>query len=478
MKKVLFVASESVPFIKTGGLADVVGTLPKCFDKDEYDVRVVLPGYTCIPSKFREAMTDVTSFFMDLSWRTQYVGVKELVYDGVTFYFIDNLYYFTGNRPYGEMYMDIEKFCYFSKAALAFLPMVDFKPDIIHCHDWQAGLVPVYLKTLFAGQNFYRNIKTVMTIHNLRFQGITDAGRMMDITGLHSDLFKDTLMGMNGCGNMLKGGITFADKVTTVSKTYAEEIQTPYFGEQLDALLRYRREDLSGIVNGIDYDSYNPMTDEQISCLYDVESFVAGKAENKLDLQKTVGLPADENKFVIGVISRLTDQKGFDLINHVMNEICQEDLQFVILGTGEHRYEEMFKYYERQYPDKVSANILYSDALSKKIYAGADAILMPSQFEPCGLCQLMALRYGTAPIVRETGGLKDTVENYDEDAKTGNGFSFANYNAHEMLFTIQHAVKVYYENREDWNGIVKRGMLKDYSWIHSAKEYEEMYHSL
>lgn len=476
MKKILFVASESVPFIKTGGLADVVGTLPKTFDKDEYDVRVVLPNYTCIPNKFRDAMTDISSFYMDLSWRTQYVGIKELVYDGVTFYFIDNLYYFTGNKPYGDMYLDIEKFCYFSKAALSILPVIDFKPDIIHCHDWQAGLVPVFLKTAFANQNFYRNIKTVMTIHNLRFQGITDSGRMMDLTGLHSDLFTEDKMGTNGNGNMLKGGITYADKVTTVSETYAQEIQTPFFGEQLDPLLRYRKEDLFGIVNGIDYDSYNPLTDKQIAACYDKETVVQVKRENKMDLQKEVGLPIDPDKFVIGIISRLTDQKGLDLVDRVMNEICSEDLQFVVLGTGDPKYENMFRYYASQYPDKVSSNILYSDALSKKIYAGADALMVPSLFEPCGLTQLMALRYGTVPIVRETGGLKDTVEAYDEYAKTGNGFSFSNYNAHEMLYTIQYAVKVYYETPEDWNGIVQRGMEMDYSWDHSAKEYEELYH--
>jgi len=475
MKKVLFVASESVPFIKTGGLADVVGTLPKTFNKDEYDVRVVLPNYTCIPNKFRDAMTDITSFYMDLSWRTQYVGVKELVYDGVTFYFIDNLYYFTGNKPYGDMYMDIEKFCYFSKAALSILPVIDFKPDIIHCHDWQAGLVPVFLKTVFANQNFYRNIKTIMTIHNLRFQGITDAGRMMDLTGLHSNLFTEDKIGTNGNGNMLKGGITYADKVTTVSETYAEEIQTPFFGEQLDPLLRYRKEDLFGIVNGIDYDSYNPLTDKQIAIGYDKESFVHGKAENKMDLQRELGLPVDAGKFVIGIISRLTDQKGLDLVDRVMNEICSEDLQFVVLGTGDPKYEDMFRYYESQYPDKVSANILYSDALSKKIYAGVDALMVPSLFEPCGLTQLMALRYGTVPVVRETGGLKDTVEAYDEYQKTGTGFSFSNYNAHELLYTIQYAVKVYYETPEDWRGIVKRGMEMDYSWNSSAKTYEQLY---
>ena len=475
MKKILFVASESVPFIKTGGLADVVGTLPKSFNKAEYDVRVVLPNYMCIDAKYRDAMKDVASFQMDLSWRYQYVGVKELEVDGVIFYFIDNLFYFTGDKPYGDMQMDIEKFCYFSKAALAILPVIGFQPDIIHCHDWQAGLVPVFLKTLFAGQDFYKDMKTIMTIHNLRFQGMTGMDRLMDMTGLHSDLFTEDKMGSLGCGNMLKVGITYADKVTTVSETYAQEIQTDYFGEKLDALLRYRKEDLVGIVNGIDYDAYNPATDQQIACSYDPNTFLDGKKKNKVALQQETGLPENPDKFVIGIISRLTDQKGLDLIDRVMDEICHEDIQFVILGTGEYRYEEMFRYYQQKYPGKVSANIFYSDKLSKMMYAGCDAILMPSLFEPCGLCQLMALRYGTVPIVRETGGLKDTVEAYDEVRKRGNGFSFANYNAHEMLFTIQYAIRTYNQHREDWNGIVKRGMLKDYSWMHSAKTYEKLY---
>lgn len=478
MKKILFVASESVPFIKTGGLADVVGTLPKTFDKEKFDVRVVLPGYTCIPAQYKKGMKELTHFKMDLSWREQYVGVKELVLDGVTFYFIDNLYYFTGSKPYGDMQMDMEKFCFFSKASLAILPVLNFKPDIIHCHDWQAALVPVYLKTLFAGQEFYQDIKTVMTIHNLRFQGITGKDRMMDMTGLHSDLFRQDCLGMGDCGNMLKGGIHFADKVTTVSETYAKEIQDSFYGEQLDPLLRYRKEDLYGIVNGIDYEMYDPKTDKAIAANYDKNDFVEGKKKNKTDLQKEVGLPVDEDKFVISIISRLTDQKGLDLVDRVMNEICSEDIQFVILGTGDSRYENMFRYYEAQYPTKVSANIYYSDALSKKIYAGADAILMPSLFEPCGLCQLMALRYGTVPIVRETGGLKDTVEAYNEYEHSGTGFSFTNYNAHELLASIQYALRVYEDDRKEWDKMVKRGMEKDYSWIHSAKIYEDLYSML
>lgn len=477
MKRILFVASESVPFIKTGGLADVVGTLPKNYNKEDTDVRVVLPNYMCIDEKYRSQMKDVTSFTMQLSWRRQYVGIKELVLDGVTFYFIDNLFYFTGDKPYGDMQMDIEKFCFFSKAALSILPVVNFRPDIIHCHDWQAALVPVFLKTMFRGY-FYENIKTVMTIHNLKFQGMTGMDRMMDITGLQSEVFTEDKMGSYGCGNMLKGGITFADKVTTVSDTYAKEIQTPFFGEQLDALLRYRQQDLYGIVNGIDYDAYNPKTDDQIAFQYSVETVKEAKKQNKMALQKELGLPVDGDKFMISIISRLTDQKGLDLIDRVMNEICSEDIQFVILGTGEYRYEEMFRYYQQRYPDKVSANLFYSDKLSKKIYASADAILMPSLFEPCGLCQLMALRYGTVPIVRETGGLNDTVDAYDETNGSGNGFSFSNYNAHEMLSIIQYAIRVYQHERADWDGIVDRGMKSDYSWKQSALTYEQMYEDM
>ena len=477
MKRILFVASESVPFIKTGGLADVVGTLPKNYNKEDTDVRVVLPNYMCIDEKYRSQMKDVTSFTMQLSWRRQYVGIKELVLDGVTFYFIDNLFYFTGDKPYGDMQMDIEKFCFFSKAALSILPVVNFRPDIIHCHDWQAALVPVFLKTMFRGY-FYENIKTVMTIHNLKFQGMTGMDRMMDITGLPSEVFTEDKMGSYGCGNMLKGGITFADKVTTVSDTYAKEIQTPFFGEQLDALLRYRQQDLYGIVNGIDYDAYNPKTDDQIAFQYSIETVKEAKKQNKMALQKELGLPVDGDKFMISIISRLTDQKGLDLIDRVMNEICSEDIQFVILGTGEYRYEEMFRYYQQRYPDKVSANLFYSDKLSKKIYASADAILMPSLFEPCGLCQLMALRYGTVPIVRETGGLNDTVDAYDETNGSGNGFSFSNYNAHEMLSIIQYAIRVYQHERADWDGIVDRGMKSDYSWKQSALTYEQMYEDM
>lgn len=475
MKRILYVAAECVPFIKTGGLADVVGTLPKTFPKEEADVRVVIPNYACIKPEWKAKMKDVASFTMDLSWRNQYVGIKTLQYEGITFYFIDNEFYFAGSAPYSTMEGDIEKFCYFSKAALAICQVLDFKPDIIHCHDWQAGLLPVYLKTQFAANPFYRDIKTVITIHNLQYQGMTAIDRLKDLSGLPNEVFTADKLECYGGANMLKGGLTYADEITTVSDSYAQEVQMPYYGEKLDGLLRARKDNLTGIVNGIDYGIYNPMTDPMILHHYGVEDRKEGKTANKLALQKRLGLPENPEIFTIGVISRLADQKGFDLFDYVMDDICKEDVQFILLGSGEPRYENMFRYYAGKYQERVAVTIGYDDSLSKMIYAGCDAILMPSRFEPCGLCQLMALRYGTVPVVRETGGLRDTVEPYNEVEHTGTGFSFANYNAHDMLNAIERAKKVYYENKEDWDDMVERGMEKDFSWDRSADIYMNLY---
>lgn len=475
MKNVLFVASESVPFIKTGGLADVVGTLPKSFDPEKYDVRVVLPNYTCIPWEFREKFVDVTYFGMDIAWRHQYVGIKQYVHEGITFYFIDNEYHFNKPTPYGIMYDDVEKFAFFCKASLAMLPVVGFKPDIIHCHDWQASLVPPYLHTLFSENSFYHNIKTIMTIHNLRFQGVTEVKKMIDCSGLPEYIFAPDKMEAYGDANMLKGGLVFADRITTVSQTYAEEIQTPFYGENLNGLLASRRNVLRGIVNGIDYDEYNPANDSRIFAAYNAKNFRTKKVKNKTELQKELGLPVNEKKFCIGFISRLTDQKGMDLLNFVMNELCDDNTQFIALGTGDSKYEEMLRHYEWTKKDRVSSSIYYSDERSHKIYACCDAILMPSAFEPCGLCQLMGLRYGTVPIVRETGGLKDTVEPYNEFEGTGTGFSFTNYNANDMLNTINYAKDIFFNRRDEWNKIVERGMKMNFSWRESAKLYENLY---
>ena len=478
MKKILFVASESVPFIKTGGLADVVGSLPKYFNKEKYDVRVMLPKYMCMKQEWKKKLQYKTHFYMDLNWRSQYVGILELEHDGIIFYFVDNEYYFSGAKPYGYIHEDIEKFAFFSKAALSALPLIDFRPDIIHCHDWQTGLIPVYLDNFRYGNEFFRGIRSVFTIHNLKFQGIWDKKSVKDITGLPEYYFVPDKLEAYKDANYLKGGVVYADRVTTVSNSYAEEIKMPFYGEKLDGLMNARANCLSGIVNGIDYDDYNPETDIHVPYHYNAENFRKEKVKNKMELQKELGLEVDSKTMMIGIVSRLTDQKGFDLIAYVMDELCQDAVQFVVLGTGEEQYENMFRHFAWKYNGKVSANIYYSEALSHKIYAACDAFLMPSLFEPCGLSQLMSLRYGTVPIVRETGGLKDTVEAYNEFEKTGTGFSFSNYNAHEMMNTVRYAERIYYDKRRDWNKIVERAMLKDFSWNNSAKQYEELYDNL
>lgn len=475
MKKIAYIASECVPFIKTGGLADVVGTLPKIFDKKEYDVRIIIPNYMCIPSKYKDKMRFITNFQMDIGNRSEYVGIMYIEYEGVPIYFIDNEFYFSGFTPYGDVKWDIEKFCYFSKAALSILPVIGFRPDIVHCHDWQAGMVPVYLKTLFAGNPFFSAIRSIITIHNLQFQGRWGIEHLKYCSGLPEYLFTADKLEIYKDASMLKGGLVYADTITTVSNSYAYEIQTPYFGEGLDGLLQARNQSLVGIVNGIDYDIYNPEKDKNLFKPYNSKNFKKNKVFNKTALQKELGLPVDGNQFVIGIISRLTNQKGLDLVDAMMNEICQDGVQFIVLGTGDPRYENMFRYYQGIHPAKVSANIYFSDALSHKMYAGCDAILVPSRFEPCGLTQLMALRYGSLPIVRETGGLKDTVIPYNEYEQIGTGFSFANYNAYELLNTINYAKEVYYNQKNNWEAMQERAMEVDYSWAASARRYEELY---
>lgn len=478
MKNVLFITSEAVPFIKTGGLADVAGSLPKYFDKEKYDVRVILPKYMCMKQEYKDMLRYRTHFYLDIAWKTQYVGVLETEYEGVKFYFIDNEYYFNGQAPYGDTKWDIEKFAFFSKAALSAMPLLDFRPDIVHCHDWQTGLVPVYLKERFHEGEFFRDIKSIMTIHNLKFQGVWDIDTVKNISGLSEYFFTPDKLESYKDGNLLKGGLVYADKITTVSETYAQEIKTDFYGEGLNGLMCARSNDLWGIVNGIDYNVYNPATDRYIVKNYNQITFRKEKIKNKRALQAELGLEQNDKVFMIGIVSRLTDQKGFDLIQCVMDELCNDAVQIVVLGTGEARYENMFRHFAWKYGNKVSANIYYSEEMSHKIYASCDAFLMPSLFEPCGLSQLMSLRYGTVPIVRETGGLKDTVEPYNEYESKGTGFSFANYNAHEMLSTIRYAERIYYDRKREWNKIVDRAMKADFSWKTSAKKYEELYDTL
>lgn len=478
MKNILFAASECVPFIKTGGLADVCGALPQYLDKNEFDVRVIMPYYTCIPNKYRDQFRYVCHFYMDYGMHPVgfHVGIIEYEYNGIKFYFVDNEYYFKCDKPYtGDTKWDIERFTFFCKAVLAMMPVIGFKPDIIHCHDWQSALIPVFLHSTYAMHDFYYGTKTIMTIHNLKFQGIWNIDTFKYNTGLSDYMFTPDKLEFKKDANMLKGGLVYADYITTVSETYAEEIKYPFYGEGLDGLLRARSCFLRGIVNGIDYNVFNPSTDDAIYAKFSTKNFKAKKAINKTKLQEELGLHVDENKYMIAIISRLTDQKGLDLVNYVIERIVDEHTQFVVIGTGDPRYENLFRHYQWKYPDRVSANILYSDPLAHKLYATADAMLMPSLFEPCGLTQLISLRYGTIPIVRETGGLKDTVEPYNEFAGTGTGFSFSNYNAGDMLNVINYSKKIYYDYRDEWDKMVLRGMEKDFSWSSSAKQYEGMY---
>ncbi len=476
MKKILFATSEAVPFIKTGGLADVTGSLPKYLNKEEYDVRIILPKYLCMKESFAKQLDFKCKFDVNLSWRTQYTGIYETVQDGITYYFVENDFYFAGDKPYNQIYEDIEKFAYFSKAVLEALPYIDFCPDVIHCHDWQTGLIPVFLRTLYSSNNFYVGMKTVFSIHNLKFQGRWILSEVKDITGLPPQIFTADKLEAYGEANYLKGGLVYANAITTVSKTYAKEIMSLEGGEGLHGLLSARQNDLYGIVNGLDYDVFNPETDKDIKQNFRVSNVKTGKKANKKALQKEFGLPQEDGTYLLGMVGRLTDQKGLDLVAYIMEELlCTAKIQIIVLGTGEARYEEMFRYFENKYPDQIKAYIGYSEELAHRIYASCDSFLMPSLFEPCGLSQLMSMRYGTLPIVRETGGLKDTVEPYNEYEQTGTGFSFKNYNAHELLNIIRYSLRIYYDYRKEWDAMVKRAMNQDFSWERSAEEYEELY---
>ncbi len=480
MNKILFAASECVPFIKTGGLADVVGALPKQFDKNYWDIRVVIPFYKCIKWELRQKCEYVTHFYMSAGSyiRNKYVGVMTCVYEGIRFYFIDNEEYFGGDYPYGEIYLDVEKFTFFDKAVLSILPVINFKPDVIHCNDWQTGFIPVYLKTEFQADMFFWGMKSLMTVHNLKFQGARDVKSVMGYTGFASYLFTPDKLECNKDANMLKAGLVYADYITTVSGTYANEIQGWEQGEGLDGLFRARRFDMQGIINGIDTELYNPETDTKIKRTYNIETFRKKKVANKEALQAELSLPVDKKKFMIGMVSRLTEQKGCDLVGYVIDRIVDENTQFVVLGTGDYKYEEMFRYNMGRFPDRVFVSTSYSDELSRKIYAASDAFLMPSKFEPCGLSQLMAMRYGAVPIVRATGGLADTVEAYNEFEHTGTGFSFNRYNGEDMLGIINYAKHIYYDKKRDWNSIAERAMRCDYSWKRPAARYENIYNYL
>ena len=476
-KSVVFIGSECYPFVKTGGLGDVMYSLPKALVKQNCDVKVIIPRYKCIPEKYQKKMVYKGSFDMNLcaDGKSFYVGIMEYVWDGVVYDFIDNEEFFSSGNPYISLIDDIPKYCYFAKAALAALNYLDWVPDIIHCHDWQAALTPVYLRTLFENTKL-AGAKTILTIHNLRFQGIYNIPKIRYWSGLPDYVFnKDALKEGQQDANMLKGGLTYANIITTVSNTYAGEIQTPYYGEKLDAHLRYHSGKLRGIVNGIDYDIWNTSTDSRLYANYDSTDVLDKKKENKRSLQEELGLVQDDHKFVIGLISRLTNQKGLDLVNSIMPQIMDEHTQVVILGTGDSVYEDSFRYYENAYKGNVCSNIMYDETRAHRIYAGADAFLVPSQFEPCGLTQLIAMHYGTVPIVRETGGLKDTVEPYNMYSNTGNGYTFDRYEAGLLLDAINRAKTLYFTGREYWDEMVQRDMDKNLSWDNSAKQYKDLY---
>ena len=476
-RSVAFIGSECYPFVKTGGLGDVMYALPKALAKLNLDVKVILPRYKCIPQKYQEKMEYRGSFYMDLcaDGKQYYVGIMEYQEDGVVYDFIDNDEFFSWGDPYTNLIDDIPKFCYFGKAALAALNYLDWTPDIVHCHDWQAALVPLYLRTCFSDTNVGRAI-AVLTIHNLRFQGVYDRKTIQYWSGLPDYVFNKDCMIQNWLdANMLKGGITYSNKVTTVSNTYAWEIQTEEYGEGLEEHLRYHNNKVLGIVNGIDTDIWNPATDKLLASKYDAESAIKNKKANKKALQESLGLDVDDNKMVIGLISRLTNQKGLDLVNDVIPSIMDGNTQVVVLGTGDAQYEDTFRYYEDKYKGSFCAYIAYNENVAHNIYAGCDALLVPSRFEPCGLTQLISMRYGAVPIVRETGGLKDTVQPYNAFENTGNGFTFDRYESGLLYDAINRAKTLYFENRVYWDDMVVRDMNKDVSWERSAKQYKDMY---
>ena len=474
--KVLYVVSEAVPFVKTGGLADVAGSLPQALQLENVDIRVVMPKFGKISEEYRNNMEHVYDSTLNVSWRSKFFGIDKYVQNGVTYYFIDNQDYFDREGFYGYD-DDAERFSFFCRGVLEMLPQIDFWPDIIHTNDWHAGLVNVLLKLEHQGDERYERIRTLYTIHNLKYQGVFSKDIMEDTLGIDWKYYNNGDLEFYNAVNFMKGGMVYADYISTVSRTYAKEIQYEYYGEHLDGLLRSRSEDLYGIVNGIDYDVYNPATDKALFETYDADTRDR-KHDNKVELQKLLGLPVSRKIPMVALVSRLVEAKGMDLIVRIMDEILQhENIQFVMLGTGDKVYEDWFKGLAWRFPTKVSGNIRFSNDLAQRIYAASDIFLMPSNYEPCGIGQLIAMRYGSIPVVRETGGLKDTVQQFDKYTGEGNGFLFKDYNAHEMMYSLKKALSTY-ENPVFWNTIIRNAMNTDYSWTESAKEYCKLYEKL
>ncbi|MBB6445817.1 glycogen synthase GlgA [Bacillus benzoevorans] len=473
--KVLFAVSECVPFIKSGGLADVAGSLPKEIKRLGTDVRVIMPKYGTISDTYKQGMKKISEFTVQVGWRNQYCAIEEYTLDHVTFYFVDNEQYFSRGRMYGYD-DDGERFAYFSQAVLESLPRLSFYPDVIHCHDWHTGMIPFLLTRKYSWRKEYASIKTVFTIHNLQFQGIMPREALHDLFSLEDKYFNIEELEFYGNINFMKGALVAADKITTVSPTYMNEIQTDYFGERLNGVLNKRKADLSGIVNGIDGEIYNPENNECLVQNFRVSDAEHLKLKNKRFIQEKFALPKTDAPLMT-MITRLTKQKGLELVRGVFHELMHEDIQLIVLGTGDPEFEDFFRSMEHQYGGKFKAYIGFDESLAHQLYAGADLFLMPSKFEPCGLGQLIALAYGAIPIVRETGGLNDTVLSYNEVTDEGNGFSFTNFNAHDMLATIRRAL-FFYKQKDVWSTLIKRAMLMNNSWSQSAYKYHQLYSEL
>ena len=471
--KLLFVASECQPFVATGGLGDVMGSLPHTIKKvcDNCDVRVMLPLYGDIKQEYREQMTFLGYTNVELAWRNQYCGVFELVKDGVTYYFLDNEYYFKREGQYGY-FDDGERYAFFSKAILSVLPLIGFIPTIIHANDWQTALVPVYLKAVLHDE-YYRKIRTVFTIHNIAYQGKYEPAILGDVFGLGEQ--SRSILCYDGIINLMKGAIVCCDVLSTVSPTYAEEIKTPEYSYGLHYIIKQNAYKLKGVINGIDTKFYDPSSDESIFVKYDKNS-VEGKIQNKIQLQQMLSLPVDRNIPVVSIITRLVDHKGIDLIIQSIDELMKNHLQLIILGKGDLRYEEILKNFESRYPNKIRAIIAFNQDLSRKIYAASDIYLMPSKSEPCGLAQMIASRYGAIPITRETGGLNDSI--VDFGTGHGNGWTFKNYSARDFIYVVRNAVEVFHNHKEAWNDLRNIVFSVDFSWEKSAGEYLKIYHSL
>ncbi len=473
--KLLFAATECAPFFKSGGLGDVMGALPKELAKKGHEVRVVLPYFSqLMGDQYKERLEDVTNFSVTVGWRNQYCGIKKIIQDKVTYYFIDNEYYFNRERLYGYG-DDAERFAYFQLAAIEMLEVIDYIPEVFHVNDWQTAVIPVLLKDKYAWKIKFRDIKTVLTIHNLMFQGVYDQYVLNDLFGIGYDAFHEEGLKYHEDVNFLKGGIYYSDLVTTVSPTYAQEIQTADFGMGLDEDLRKVSYKLIGLLNGIDYDIYDPATDDTIPATFTQED-LSGKKKNKAALQKLAGLPENQDLALIGVVTRLDEQKGIQLIIDSMEELMGfRRIQIVLLGTGKHYYEEAFKHFTNKYPDKFKGIIDFDINLAQLIYAGSDMFLMPSEFEPCGLSQINSMRYGTLPIVHEVGGLTDTVKPYNHITNEGTGFSFYKFDVHTLLQTIDHALAIYYDFPEQWEKLIVQAMNEENSWEKAAEAYIEQY---